>query len=130
MHSEFSMNTLFNNTQKNVQLFVNLWTIGHQALLSMDSIGKNTRVGCHTLLQGIFPTQGLNPCLFWISRWGFFVLFCFVFVFFFSTSVTWEAQVYTLFKCPYFLLLWLLTSVYFCTITCKICIILYLINVP
>ena len=82
MHSEFSMNTLFNNTQKNVQLFVNLWTIGHQALLSMDSIGKNTRVGCHTLLQGIFPTQGWNPCLFLISRWGFFVLFCFVFVFF------------------------------------------------
>ena len=28
-----------------------------------DSPGKNTRVGCHTLLQGIFPTQGLNPRL-------------------------------------------------------------------
>ena len=26
-----------------------------------DSPGKNTRVGYHTLLQGIFPTQGLNP---------------------------------------------------------------------
>ena len=25
--------------------------------------GKNTGVGCHFLLQGIFPTQGLNPCL-------------------------------------------------------------------
>ena len=25
--------------------------------------GKNTRVGCHFLLQGIFPTQGSNPCL-------------------------------------------------------------------
>ena len=24
---------------------------------------KNTRVGCHFLLQGIFPTQGSNPCL-------------------------------------------------------------------
>ena len=23
--------------------------------------GKNTRVGCHALLQGIFPTQGLTP---------------------------------------------------------------------
>ena len=23
-----------------------------------DSPGKNTRVGCHSLLQGIFPTQG------------------------------------------------------------------------
>ena len=25
-----------------------------------DSLGKNTGVGCHTLLQGIFPTQGSN----------------------------------------------------------------------
>ena len=25
-----------------------------------DSPGKNTRVGCHALLQGIFQTQGLN----------------------------------------------------------------------
>ena len=32
-----------------------------QAPLSMDSPGKNTRVGCHVLLQGIFPTQGWNP---------------------------------------------------------------------
>ena len=28
-----------------------------------DSPGKNTGVGCHTLLQGIFPTQGSNPSL-------------------------------------------------------------------
>ena len=26
-----------------------------------DSPGENTGKGCHTLLQGIFPTQGLNP---------------------------------------------------------------------
>ena len=26
-----------------------------------DSSGKNTGAGCHALLQGIFPTQGLNP---------------------------------------------------------------------
>ena len=25
--------------------------------------GKNIEVGCHFLLQRIFPTQGLNPCL-------------------------------------------------------------------
>ena len=25
-----------------------------------DSPGKNTGMGCHALLQGIFPTQGLN----------------------------------------------------------------------
>ena len=28
-----------------------------------DSPGKHTRVGCHALLQGIFPTQGLNSGL-------------------------------------------------------------------
>ena len=28
-----------------------------------DSPGKDTRVGCHALLQGIFPTQWLNPGL-------------------------------------------------------------------
>ena len=33
--------------------FLHLW----------DSPGKNTGVGCHFLLQGIFLTQGLNPHL-------------------------------------------------------------------
>ena len=28
-----------------------------------DSPGKNTGVGCQVFLQGIFPTQGSNPCL-------------------------------------------------------------------
>ena len=28
-----------------------------------DSPGKSTGVGCHALLQGIFPTQGSNLCL-------------------------------------------------------------------
>ena len=28
-----------------------------------DSPGKNTRVGSHSHLQGIFPIQGLNPGL-------------------------------------------------------------------
>ena len=28
-----------------------------------DSPGTNIGVGCHDLLQGIFPTQGLNPGL-------------------------------------------------------------------
>ena len=26
-------------------------------------------MGCHALLQGIFPTQGLNPCLLWLLHW-------------------------------------------------------------
>ena len=33
-------------------------------LRSWDSPGKNTGVGCHFILQGIFPIQGSNPgCL-------------------------------------------------------------------
>ena len=28
-----------------------------------DSPGKTTGVGCHAILQGLFPTQGLNPGL-------------------------------------------------------------------
>ena len=40
-----------------------LWTVACQAPLSWASPGKNTGVGCHFLLQGIFPTQGLNLCL-------------------------------------------------------------------
>ena len=35
----------------------------------VDSPGKNTRVGCHSLLQRIFPAQGLNPHLRSLLRW-------------------------------------------------------------
>ena len=38
------------------------WTVACQAPHG-DSPGKNTGVGCHALLQGIFLTQGLNPGL-------------------------------------------------------------------
>ena len=38
-------------------------------LCPWDSPGKNTGVGCHALLQGIFVTQGLNPCLFCLLHW-------------------------------------------------------------
>ena len=34
-----------------------------------DSPSKNTRVGCHALLQGIFPNQGLNPRLLCLLHW-------------------------------------------------------------
>ena len=40
--------------------FASPWTVAPQAPL-WHSPGKNTRVGCHFLLQGIFPTQGSNP---------------------------------------------------------------------
>ena len=32
-------------------------------LCPWEFLGKNTGVGCHFLLQGIFPIQGLNPAL-------------------------------------------------------------------
>ena len=32
-------------------------------LCPWDFPGRNTRVGCHAVLQGIVPTQGLNPSL-------------------------------------------------------------------
>ena len=31
--------------------------------------GKNTGVGCHSLFQGIFLTQGLNPHLLHLLNW-------------------------------------------------------------
>ena len=34
-----------------------------------DSAGKNTGVGCHAFLQGIFLTQGSNPCLLCLLSW-------------------------------------------------------------
>ena len=43
-----------------------LWPHGLQParlLCPWGSPGKSTGVGCHALLQGIFPTQGLNPGL-------------------------------------------------------------------
>ena len=34
-----------------------------------DSPGKNTGVGCHFLLQGIFLIQGSNPSLLYLLHW-------------------------------------------------------------
>ena len=34
-----------------------------------DPLGKNAGVGCHCLLQGIFPTQGSNPHLLCLLHW-------------------------------------------------------------
>ena len=39
------------------------WTVPARLLCPWDSPGKNTKVGCYFLLQGIFPTQELNPGL-------------------------------------------------------------------
>ena len=51
--------------------FVTPWTVSHQFPLFMGfSRHKNTWVGCHFLLQGIFPTQGLNSHLLHLHQWA------------------------------------------------------------
>ena len=45
------------------QHFVIPWTVARQSPLSMGCPSKNMGVGCHFLLQGIFPAQRSNPCL-------------------------------------------------------------------
>ena len=43
-----------------VRLFAIPWTVAYQAPPSWDFSGNSTGVGCHFLLQGIFPPQGSN----------------------------------------------------------------------
>ena len=45
---------------RHVSFFAIPWTGAHQAPLTWDSPGKNSGVGCHALLQGIFLAQELN----------------------------------------------------------------------
>ena len=35
----------------------------------LDSPGNDTGAGCHFILQGMFSTQGSNPCLLWPLYW-------------------------------------------------------------
>ena len=46
-----------------VWLCATLWTITRWLLCPWDSPGKNTGMGCHFLLQGMFLTQGSNSPL-------------------------------------------------------------------
>ena len=46
------------------RLFATSWIVAWTKLLyPWDFQGMHTGMGCHFLLQGIFPTQGLNPGL-------------------------------------------------------------------
>ena len=46
------------------RFFATPWTVACTRLLqAWDFLSKSTGVGCHFLLQGIFPTQGSNPGL-------------------------------------------------------------------
>ena len=52
-----------------VWFFATLWTIACQAALSMGFSRQEYCSGCHALLQGIFPTQGLNLHLLHLLHW-------------------------------------------------------------
>ena len=50
-----------------VRLFATPWTVAYQASPSVG-FSRHTGVGCHFLLQRIFPIQGLNPGLLHCSQ--------------------------------------------------------------
>ena len=52
-----------------VRLFVTPWSVATRLLCPWDSLGKNTGVGCHALLQGVFLTQGQNLHLSRLLHW-------------------------------------------------------------
>ena len=52
-----------------VWLFATPWTVATSLLCPRESPSKNTGVGCHALLQGIFPNQGSNLCLLCLLNW-------------------------------------------------------------
>ena len=53
-----------------VQLCATLWIAQlTKRLCPWDSPGNNTGVGCHALLQWIFPIQGSNLCLLCLLHW-------------------------------------------------------------
>ena len=45
------------------------WTVAHRLLCPWNFPGKNTGMGRHFLLQGIFPTQGSNLHLLVVLNW-------------------------------------------------------------
>ena len=52
-----------------VQLFATPCTIAHQAPLPMGFSKQEYWSGLPRLIQGIFPTQGSNPCLSCLLHW-------------------------------------------------------------
>ena len=52
-----------------VQLCAALWTIAHQAPLSVGFSNKNSRVGCSALLQGNLPNPGMELTSLCVLRW-------------------------------------------------------------
>ena len=52
-----------------VWLCATLQTVAHLVCCPWDFPGKNTGMGCHFLLQGIFQTQRSNPSLLHLLHW-------------------------------------------------------------
>ena len=53
-----------------LRLFANFMDCGPPgSVCPWDSPSKNTGVNSHALLQGIYPTQGSNPCLLCLLNW-------------------------------------------------------------
>ena len=81
--TEQNRNRVTDVQNSHVSLLVILWTVCSTRLLCPgDSPGKNAGVVCCALPQGIFPTQGLNPCLTSPALTGEF----------FISSATWDTQ--------------------------------------
>ena len=78
-NNENYWNTVFMLVAQPCLTVCNPWTVSCQAPLSMEFSRQDTGVGCHSLLQGIFQTQKLNPGL-WHCGQIFYHL------------ATWEAQ--------------------------------------
>ena len=64
MHLSVSLSVVFSSATP--------WTVATRLLRPCDFPGKNTGRGCHSLLQRIFLTQGLNPGLLHRSQ----ILYC------------------------------------------------------
>ena len=45
------------------------WTVVYPVPLSMEFSRKNAGVGCHFLLQGVFPMQGSNLLFLHLLHW-------------------------------------------------------------
>ena len=69
MHITINFKLVFYNVYvcvfvlSHAQLFATPGTVAHSRLCRWNFPGKNTGVGCYSLLQGIYPTQGSNPGL-------------------------------------------------------------------
>jgi len=52
-----------------VRRFATPWTVAARLLCPWNFPGKNSGVGCHFLVMGIFPTQGSNPSVLHLLHW-------------------------------------------------------------